>query len=67
MIKFKMKYLIHRKILKQEILVFYNYLLQNICHKINVWHRLAKLAKLDESAFDYATWDFIDECWFILM
>ncbi len=59
-----MKYLIHRKILKQEILVFYNYSLRNICHKINVWHRIAKL---DESAFDYATWDFIGECWFILM
>ncbi len=62
-----MKYLIHRKILKQKILVFDNYSLRNICHKINVWHRLAKRDKLDESAFDYATWDFIGECWFILM
>jgi hypothetical protein len=27
----------------------------------DVWHRLAKRDKLDESAFDYATWDFIGE------
>jgi hypothetical protein len=27
----------------------------------DTWHRLAKRDKLDESAFDYATWEFIGE------
>jgi hypothetical protein len=26
-----------------------------------IWHCLAERHKLDESAFDYATWDFIGE------
>jgi hypothetical protein len=30
----------------------------------DTWHRLATREKLDESAFDYATWDFIGECRF---
>lgn len=25
----------------------------------DTWHRIAKANKLDESAFDYATWEFI--------
>jgi hypothetical protein len=25
----------------------------------DTWHRIAKRDKLDESAFNYATWDFI--------
>ncbi len=33
----------------------------------DTWHRLAKRDKLDESAFDYATWDFIGKCGFILI
>jgi hypothetical protein len=28
---------------------------------IDVWHRLAKREKLDQSAFDYATWEFVGE------
>ncbi len=31
------KNLIYNKILKQEILVFYNYLLRNICQKIKIY------------------------------
>jgi hypothetical protein len=27
----------------------------------DTWHRLAKRKQLDESAFNYATWDFIGE------
>jgi hypothetical protein len=27
----------------------------------DTWHRLAKREQLDESAFNYATWDFIGE------
>jgi len=33
----------------------------------DTWHRLAKRDKLDESAFDYATWDFMGEFGFIFM
>lgn len=33
----------------------------------DTWHRLAKRDKLDESALDYATWDFIGQFRFYLL